>query len=152
MAYTASSQSLSIEALQADLEYAQRQRDAATKARLVAQENENQWITEVSSLTNLIDVRRKRLQPPPADDPDEGSEINIDDLSVLLEDEPISHVVWISNQVAASGTKGISPPEILKLAEEEGRKMHKNYPYIVLRKLVQDGKVTKRAGRYSKKG
>jgi hypothetical protein len=47
-----------------------------------------------------------------------------------------SRVDWIAGAVAASGTVGITPPEILAQAAKAGVSMHPNYPYVVLKKLV----------------
>jgi hypothetical protein len=63
----------------------------------------------------------------------------------------INRVNWMAGLIAASGTLGITPPEILKAAERDGIKLHRNYPYIVLRKLVDKDRAVKRRGRYYKK-
>ena len=65
--------------------------------------------------------------------------------------EDLSKVDWIDGLIAASGTMGLAPPEIMKAAEKEQIKMHPNYPYVVLRKLVQKDRVVKLRGRYYKK-
>lgn len=158
----ATSPSLSISSLESALENANEQLKKASTERVLAQEIENQWHTEVISLKNLIDVRRKRLHLYSDEVPNHDhraeqesavdAEATKDEFDFIFSAPAISHVEWISLQVAASGVNGISPPEILKLAEEQERKMHKNYPYIVLRKLVEEGKVIKKAGRYFKKG
>lgn len=121
----------------------------ATAQRLRLLEVENQWQTEVNSLKNLIEVRRKRLAPVKAEEADDSTP-DAQDLFEIAEGESVSHVDWILHQVAASGIKGMSPPELLRQAEFEQRKMHQNYPYVVLRKLVKAGRVAKKNGRYFK--
>jgi hypothetical protein len=59
-----------------------------------------------------------------------------------------SRVDWIAGAVAASGTMGITPPEILAQAEKAGVSMHPNYPYVVLKKLVGKKRVRRSGARY----
>jgi hypothetical protein len=60
----------------------------------------------------------------------------------------VSRVDWIAGAVAASGTMGITPPEILAQAEKAGVSMHPNYPYVVLKKLVGKKRVRRSGARY----
>ena len=60
----------------------------------------------------------------------------------------LSRVDWIAGAVAASGTMGITPPEILAQAEKAGVSMHPNYPYVVLKKLVGKKRVRRSGARY----
>src|ERR1017187_754583 len=62
-----------------------------------------------------------------------------------------NRVQWIAEVVAASGNKGITPPEIMHKAVDTGLTMHKNYPYVVLGKLVERKVVRKDGGRYYKR-
>ena len=112
-------------------------------------------------LSNLIRIRKQRLTPTVAKD------ILIDDNLKVLDgmdggtlgttvngdgtDGELNKVDWIDGLVAASGTMGIAPPEIMKVVESQRVKMHPNYPYVVLRKLVAKDRVMKRCGRYDKK-
>ena len=59
-----------------------------------------------------------------------------------------NRVDWIAAAVAASGAMGITPPEILARAEIEGVSMHHNYPYIVLKKLIERRRVRRNGARY----
>lgn len=52
---------------------------------------------------------------------------------------------WIASTVTASRTP-IEPREIFHTAQQAGIKMHKNYPYVVLKKLVEEGRI-KQLGR-----
>jgi len=138
---------LSIEALEAALQHARRELEKATKERLRAIEVEDQWVTELKSLESLINVRNKRLHP-------ESAIKNGGDVAVVPANteqrsvKETSHVDWIDRAIANSGSAGLSPPEILVAAKKAGIKMHKNYPYIVLKTLVERGRVSKQAGRY----
>lgn len=152
---------ISIEALEGDLAYAEHQLSKAREATARANEAEVQWQTEVTGLSNLIRIRKQRLTPTVAKD------ILIDDNLKVLDgmdggtlgttvngdgtDGELNKVDWIDGLVAASGTMGIAPPEIMKAAESQRVKMHPNYPYVVLRKLVAKDRVMKRRGRYYKK-
>jgi hypothetical protein len=66
-------------------------------------------------------------------------------------DEDVFTSKWIVTQVLNSGADGISPPEILQKAKAAAVKMHPNYPYVVLRKAVERGEITKFGSRYLKK-
>lgn len=57
---------------------------------------------------------------------------------------------WIEETVIASGVSGITPTEISTLAEKNGFQIHKNYPYVVLGKLLEKGTVVKRGKKYYK--
>ena len=144
---------LSIESLENDLRHAQGALEKATADRTAAQEIEGQWITEVNSLKSLIDVRKKRLhghsngtgqehKPQPPTVPQDTPGV------VARTDGDMTTVAWIENFVLNSGAKGASPPEILRAAADIKLFMNKNYPYIVLSKLVERGKIDKRDGRY----
>ena len=140
--------SLSIEDLERDLKYGEGELEKA-KA-IVAQ-----WTADVTSQRILIEARRKRLgstQRVPNGIPEDVAPA-VDDWDYLPPKEApkaehVSHVDWIYNAVVASGERGMSPPEILKTSAQAGLAMHKNYPYVVLRGLVDKHKVTKREGRY----
>jgi len=155
-----SEQLLSIEVLQRDLTNAERELSKATAERLRAGDVEGQWQTEVTSLKNLIQVRKQRMNPTVA------KELAVPDSLALRDEvrgaftvtdnwkgtEDLNKVDWIDGLIAASGTMGIAPPEIMKAAEKDHIKMHPNYPYVVLRKLVEKERAVKRRGRYYKKG
>jgi hypothetical protein len=75
-----------------------------------------------------------------------------DDSSVTTSEGSSGNLVqWINDAIAASGVQGLTPPEILKKAESLGIKMHENYPYTVLRKLLAAGKIRKENRRYFQK-
>ncbi|HEY4364128.1 MAG TPA: hypothetical protein VGN17_24370 [Bryobacteraceae bacterium] len=139
---------LSIETLGEDLVHAEGELAKAAGKRLHAQEVEQQWQMEVTSLKNLIEVRKRRLHPTK---PETRSLNNMvvpsEQGASLSKKEEISHVEWILRTVGSSQS-GISPPELLREATKAGVKMHKNYPYVVLGKLVEKGKVRKADGRY----
>ena len=61
-----------------------------------------------------------------------------------------SRIDWIAEVVAASGNAGITPPQILRKSVRAGIKMHENYPYVALRKLVERKRVEKKGARYYK--
>ena len=67
-------------------------------------------------------------------------------------EQEITTAAWIVNRVIASGNEGISPPELLRSAKVAGINMHQNYPYVVLRKAVENDKIEKKGSRYVKKG
>jgi len=74
-----------------------------------------------------------------------------DSLSTVVPFHPDGNRVdWIAATVAASGNNGITPPEIMRKAAAAGLTMHKNYPYVVLGKLVERKAVRKDEGRYYK--
>lgn len=58
---------------------------------------------------------------------------------------------WIVTQALNSGAGGISVPEIHQLAKAAAIRMHNNYPYNVLRKAVEQGRLIKIGSRYLKK-
>lgn len=138
-----STNTLSIEALENDLRHAETELSKATEERLRAHEIENQWSTEVTSLKNLIEIRRKRMNLPPTNRANEQP-ITVNG----AEGGNLTNVAWIERAVQASGSMGKSPPEILREAAGVGRKMHKNYPYVALAHLVERGRIAKREGRY----
>ena len=154
----ASEQLLSIDVLERDLRNAERELAKATSARQQAQEVEAQWTTEVTSLKNLIQVRKQRMAPGasiPIIVPDGYAKANETNLPGSLNGsagEDINRVDWIDALVAASGSAGMAPPEIQRKAEQEHLTMHPNYPYVVLKKLVAKERVVKRRGRYYAKG
>jgi hypothetical protein len=61
-----------------------------------------------------------------------------------------SRIDWIAEAVATSGSAGITPPEIMRKSAKAGIKMHQNYPYVALRKLVERKQVEKKGARYYK--
>ena len=147
-----------------ELEWAKRKLEEATKNRLRAHEEEDQWHAEVTSLQKLIEVREKRLSPDTTGSPTPQSveQVRLATESRMDPDiggKPDSHanaegmnrVEWITGLVAASGTRGIAPPEILEKARGIGLKMHPNYPYVVLRKLIDRATIVKKGGRYYRK-
>ena len=136
---------LSIDALESDLLAAEKELEKAREERLRVLEIENQWSTEVTSLRNLIEIRRKRLNLPSILTSTEESSATPYEHAPK---HPLSSVAWIEHTVRASGNNGKTPSEILRDAEGVGRKMHKNYPYVALAHLVEKGKVSKRDGRY----
>lgn len=151
-------QLLSIEALERDLANAERELEKATTDRLRAEQIEGQWSTEVTSLKNLIQVRQQRLNPVVAKNIAVGDALHIrtdhDSSSSAVNGkgaEDLNKVDWIDGLIAASGTLGVAPPEIMKAAQKSQIKMHPNYPYVVLRKLVEKDRIVKRRGRYYKK-
>jgi hypothetical protein len=60
----------------------------------------------------------------------------------------INRVDWVYKFVCESGSRGVKPTDVLAAASRAKITMHKNYPYVVLRKLVERGKVVKKRGRY----
>jgi hypothetical protein len=68
-----------------------------------------------------------------------------------VKEDATNLVDWIYKAVADSGKLGIIPPDVFRKAEKAGIKMHPNYPYIVLKKLVARGRVIKRGSRYSER-
>jgi hypothetical protein len=150
---------ISIDALEGDLAYAERELAKATEATARANEAELQWQTEVTGLRNLIRIRKQRMSPGVAnsvaavsdDQTSLASEVTALPVGPPKDDEDVNKVDWIDGLIAASGTAGIAPPEIMKTAEKQLIKMHPNYPYVVLRKLVEKGRAVKRRGRYYKK-
>jgi|ERR1035441_1864368 chromosome segregation ATPase len=157
----------SISTLEKELKEAQRELTKAEHNRLRAMDIETQWHAEVTSLQKLIEVRQKRLNPeapnegaPLATQERRGTEagaggevlaVSSDGDEAHEASDTVNRVQWINAAVVASGTVGITPPEILRQASKVNLKMHKNYPYIVLHKLVEREKVVKRRGRYYKK-
>jgi len=152
--------------LTAELEEARRALASAEKQRLYAQEIENQLAAEVEHLAKLIEIRRKRLGP--SDDERAVAESNQPRLALRTEEpveedssvseggadnreDDINRVRWIESLVKQSGVSGVSPPEVSEAARRAGVKMHKNYPYVVLKKLIEKGLIVKRRGRYYKK-
>lgn len=135
---------LSIEVLEADLRSAEDELASATAARIHAHEIENQWNTEVVSLRSLIEVRRLRLHGTVSDRLVESPRPIATEMAV---NEELSHIDWMAKQISES-LHGLTPPEIISLAESEKRGMHPNYPYTALRTLVNNKRVDKRKGRY----
>ncbi|HEY6347145.1 MAG TPA: hypothetical protein VIY49_37110 [Bryobacteraceae bacterium] len=143
---------LSIEALEGDLLHAEEELAKAIKERLHAHEVEDQWNTEVTSLKNLIEVRRKRLHIGSPNGSAVAAQPIEDTRKDATYDGPaLSHIDWIYNAVVNAGDHGLSPPEILKAAASASIKMHENYPYVALKTLVERGKVIKKEGRYYRK-
>jgi hypothetical protein len=60
----------------------------------------------------------------------------------------INRVEWITAVVQEYSPKGMTPPEIMKLAATDGITMHENYPYVVLKKLVKKGIIIREGARY----
>jgi hypothetical protein len=151
--------------LEQELAYSKEEFATASKQRAYAEEIERQWEVEVNSLTNLIENRRRRMGQA-----DTGAAISRDqselDLGSTLassaangsspheggsESDNVNRVDWIYKFTEESGTRGIKPPDVLPAASRVGIKMHKNYPYVVLNKLLERELVVKRRGRYYKK-
>jgi hypothetical protein len=152
---------ISIETLEQGLKNAERELARAATDRMRATEVEAEWQTEVTSLKNLIQVRKQRMnlkivKESPVEESGEpredysGGTLSMADNGTAS--EALNKVEWIDGLIAASGTMGIAPPEIMKAAEKDQIKMHPNYPYVVLRKLVEKERAVKRRGRYYKKG
>lgn len=157
-----SEQLLSIDALERDLSTAERELGKATAETARVIEIERQWQTEVTSLKNLIQVRKQRINPTVPKEVVIGDSLELRDdgdglkLAYAAKSGPggpeeLNKVDWIDGLIEASGTLGVAPPEIMKAAEKQQMKMHPNYPYVVLRKLVEKGRAVKRRGRYYKK-
>jgi len=156
----------SISILERELKEAERELAKAVQDRLRTTQIEDQWHVEVSSLSKLIEVRQQRLNPDSnaqvassiagvtraGSDQSSGG---VPQVSFSSEGEgggeKINLVEWIEGFVAASGSRGIAPPEILAAAAKAGLKMHKNYPYVVLKKLKERDHVIRRGKRYFKK-
>ena len=152
---------LTIESLKKELHHAQQELAGATADRLKAQEIEGSWTTEVNSLKLLIQAREKREaasthSSPPSDSElddyeeathvdDDMGDYGMDDESVPVQDSQLNHVDWIMKRIREH--RRLTPPQIFRLAEEEGRSMHRNYPYTALKALVDAGKA-KRDGEY----
>ena len=149
----AGEQLLSVEALERDLQNAERELGKAVEARQRASSVEDQWKMEVTSLTNLIQVRKQRMVPQDWSVPSAGDSGTPFPNGGLPQDsdEEFNRVDWIDGLIAASGVNGISPPEILRRAEQAHISMHPNYPYVVLKKLVAKERAVKRRGRYYNK-
>jgi hypothetical protein len=151
------STTLSLKILEEDLTLAEQELAKATANRLRVHELENQWITEVTSLRNLIEVRRKRLDPDGVT-PEVGgaprerirvipsTEAFPRQVSIAVGE--LSHIDWIADAIQASGNAGMKPPEIFKKAESAGRQMHRNYPYTALRELLEQKRISRRGDRY----
>ena len=155
----------SILSLTAELEEAKRSLGSAQKQRLYAEEIENQIAAEVEHLTKLIEIRRKRLGPD-ADLAVSASnqprlDLQVEEVaeegasgSLPPEDnrhDDINRVKWVESLIEQSGVSGVSPPEVLGAARRAGISMHKNYPYVVLRTLMERQLIVRRRGRYYKK-
>jgi hypothetical protein len=138
----------SISTFTKELEWAEAKLKESTEDRLRAHAVEDQWQSEVNSLRKLIEVRKARLSPKP-----HGQSV-VAGISAI-EEGPVSpdtnRVAWVYEQIVASGTHGMTPPDIYRAAKKVGLSMHKNYPYVVLRKLIERDKVTKKGERYHKK-
>jgi hypothetical protein len=154
----------SIELLERELKSAEDELSNAVAAKMKAQEVEVLWQTEVTSLKSLIEVRRKRIGAVVENGTDSGQQSFEVVEPIDAYDEPtstlsfthhngteINRVDWISGAVAASGSYGITPPEIMISATKAGVAMHKNYPYSVLKTLMDRNQVYKRRDRYYKK-
>lgn len=57
-------------------------------------------------------------------------------------------VNWTLLQLVAAGDRGVIPPDIYRQAKRSHVSMNQNYPYIVLRKLVERGIAVKRGTKY----
>jgi hypothetical protein len=104
----------------------------------------------VSIPANLQGTATQSAPPVPAQASSEPHRANEEGTSANNSEEGVNRVEWIASAVAASGKGGITPPEILKLAARTGLSIHKNYPYVVLGKLLERGTVTRSGGRYYK--
>lgn len=138
---------LSITDLEVELRHAEVELAHATEARLKAHENENQWQLEVNSLRNLVEVRKKRMglvSPPEFGDP---GPINAQQV-INAEPEHESHTAWTVRRVTESGHLGMTALDLLNRAMTEGRKMHRNYPYVATRELVSQKRIVRRGDRY----
>jgi hypothetical protein len=148
---------LPIQSVERALSYAEKELAKATEARLQAHAVEEDWHTEVSSLKNLLKIRQGRTFPRP-----ESAEVGGDGAAQPTPESAahvtppgekhveVNRVNWMEGLAVSAGRRGTSPPEILAEAAKQGITMHPNYPYTALRKLVSDGRLTKRAGRYYK--
>jgi tRNA splicing endonuclease len=60
----------------------------------------------------------------------------------------VNRVVMVERMVLESHNDGISPLDVLRKSEQMGITMHRNYPYVVLRKLVEHGRIQKYGSKY----
>lgn len=153
---------LPVEALEKDLQIAEVIAANAASDAIRANEIFSHWQAVTTSLKTLIEARRKGANPPlapsvmvpsPQGHLPAAEASNSGDGFVAPRDSgrDVNRVRWIEQAVAASGAVGMMPPEIFRAAEKEGLHMNKNYPYIVLRKLMEQERVIKRRGRYYKR-
>lgn len=139
-----------ISQLEDELRSAEMELTRSVSSQASANAKVDEWNSEVGSLKKLIEVRKNRINPQmmevgavttktpvPLPEFDDG-------------DADLSRVAWIENVVGESGSHGLKPPEILKLAAEAHVRMHENYPYTALAGLVRKGRVLKRGRRYFK--
>jgi hypothetical protein len=147
----------SIPGLEQELNWAEQKLRGARDALKAAGDEELHWRNEVDGLRMIVEARRARLNMGPApiiSSAADGSRDSDENQTLSM---PVnvdgSAIDWIYMTVAASGTQGMTPPQVRQAAVKAGVAMHPNYVYVALRKLVDERKtLVKKAWSYYKKG
>ena len=114
---------------------------------------------EVGSLEQLIGIVQDRISPAPTSaETGQGAPIPVQSAvngqteSQTKGSQVVNAAAFIRRLIAESRDVGISMGEIRKALEAAGVKTHRNYPYVVASKIVEDGKAVQREGKYFPQG